>query len=72
MQFKKFSVFRKRQIQSKARKPFAAQTARGVPARENKGDNAQAIIGTIVQQDKEYITSLREAVKFLRDLISKG
>ena len=36
---------------------------------ENKGDNAQAQIGTLVQQDKEHIESLKEEVKFLRKML---
>ena len=36
---------------------------------ENKGDNAQAQIGTLVQQDKEHIESLKEEIRFLRKLI---
>ena len=36
---------------------------------ENKGDNAQANIGTFVQQDKEHIESLKEEIKFLRKLL---
>ena len=36
---------------------------------ENKGDNAQANIGTLVQQDKEHIESLKEEIKFLRKMI---
>ena len=36
---------------------------------ENKGDNAQAQIGTLVQQDKEYIESLKEEIKFLRKML---
>jgi transcriptional regulator with XRE-family HTH domain len=37
---------------------------------ENKGDNAQAHIGTIIQQDKEYIASLKEEITFLRNLVA--
>jgi transcriptional regulator with XRE-family HTH domain len=37
---------------------------------ENNGDNAQAQIGTIIQQDKEYIASLKEDIAFLRKLIA--
>ncbi|GHU61519.1 hypothetical protein FACS1894160_2440 [Bacteroidia bacterium] len=33
---------------------------------ENNGDNAQAHIGTIIQQDKEYISHLNEEISFLR------
>jgi transcriptional regulator with XRE-family HTH domain len=33
---------------------------------ENSGDNAQANIGTIIQQDKEYIGHLNEEISFLR------
>ena len=36
---------------------------------ENKGDNAQAQIGTLVQQDKEHIESLKEEIKFLRKIL---
>jgi transcriptional regulator with XRE-family HTH domain len=36
---------------------------------ENKGDNAQAQIGTLVQQDKEHIESLKEEIKFLRKML---
>jgi len=36
---------------------------------ENKGDNAQAQIGTFVQQDKEHIESLKEEIKFLRKIL---
>ena len=36
---------------------------------ENKGDNAQASIGTFVQQDKEHIESLKEEIKFLRKIL---
>ena len=36
---------------------------------ENKGDNAQAHIGTFVQQDKEHIESLKEEIKFLRKML---
>ena len=39
---------------------------------ENNGDNAQAYIGTFVQQDKEYIDSLKEEISFLRKMISKN
>ncbi|GHV57587.1 hypothetical protein FACS1894182_06820 [Bacteroidia bacterium] len=35
---------------------------------ENNGDNAQAQIGTIVQ-DKEHILSLKEEIKFLRKIL---
>jgi len=35
---------------------------------ENKGDNAQAQIGTLVQ-DKEHIVSLKEEIMFLRKLL---
>ncbi|MDR1544026.1 MAG: helix-turn-helix domain-containing protein [Prevotellaceae bacterium] len=38
---------------------------------ENKGDNAQANIGTLIQQDKEYIASLKEEIAFLRTLLAK-
>jgi transcriptional regulator with XRE-family HTH domain len=38
---------------------------------ENNGDNAQANIGTIIQQDKEYITSLKEEIAFLRKMLAK-
>jgi hypothetical protein len=37
---------------------------------ENKGDNAQANIGTFVQQDKD-IASLKEEIAFLHDLLNK-
>ena len=37
---------------------------------ENKGDNAQAQIGTIIQQDKEYIASLKEEIGFLKEEIN--
>jgi len=36
---------------------------------ENKGDNAQAQIGTLVQQDKEHIESLKEEIIFLRKML---
>jgi len=36
---------------------------------ENKGDNAQAHIETLVQQDREHIESLKEEIKFLRKLV---
>ena len=36
---------------------------------ENKGDNVQAQIGTVVQQDKEHIESLKEEIKFLRKIL---
>jgi len=36
---------------------------------ENKGDNAQAQIGSIVHQDKEHIESLKEEIKFLRKML---
>ena len=39
---------------------------------ENNGDNAQANIGTFLQQDKEYIDSLKEEITFLRKIISKN
>jgi hypothetical protein len=39
---------------------------------ENNGDNAQANIGTLIQQDKEYIASLKEEVAFLRNMIEKN
>jgi Predicted transcriptional regulators len=39
---------------------------------ENNGDNAQAHIGTIVHQDKEYISSLKEEINFLRKMLSKN
>lgn len=35
---------------------------------ENSGDNAQAQIGTIVQ-DKEHILSLKEEIRFLRKML---
>jgi len=38
---------------------------------ENKGDNAQAQIGTIIQQDKEYIASLKDEIMFCRKIIEK-
>jgi transcriptional regulator with XRE-family HTH domain len=38
---------------------------------ENKGDNAQAQIGTLVQQDKEHIASLKEEIMFLRKLLEE-
>ena len=37
---------------------------------ENNGDNAQANIGTLVQQDKEHIESLKEEIIFLRSLLA--
>jgi len=37
---------------------------------ENKGDNAQAQIGTLVQPDKEHIESLKEEIKFLKEEIN--
>ena len=36
---------------------------------ENKGDNAQAYIGTLVQQDREHIESLKGEISFLRKII---
>ena len=39
--------------------------------KENNGDNAQANIGTIVNQDREYITSLKEEIVFLRSMLEK-
>ena len=36
---------------------------------ENKGDNAQAHIGTLVQQDKSHIESLKEEIGFLRKML---
>jgi transcriptional regulator with XRE-family HTH domain len=36
---------------------------------ENNGDNAQAQIGTLVQQDKEHINSLKEEIGFLRKIL---
>ena len=36
---------------------------------ENTGDNAQANIGTIIQQDKEHIESLKEEINFLRKML---
>ncbi|GHU73830.1 hypothetical protein FACS189413_18480 [Bacteroidia bacterium] len=38
---------------------------------ENQGDNAQAHIGTYIQQDKEHIASLKEEIAFLRGLLEK-
>ena len=38
---------------------------------ENKGDNAQAQIGTYMAQDKEYIASLKEEIAFYRKIIEK-
>jgi len=45
---------------------------------ENKGDNAQAYIGTLVQQDKEHIQTLKnevlhlqEEVIFLRNMLAE-
>jgi transcriptional regulator with XRE-family HTH domain len=38
---------------------------------ENKGDNAQAQIGTIVQQDREHIASLKEEICFLRKMLEE-
>ncbi|MDR0828877.1 MAG: helix-turn-helix domain-containing protein [Prevotellaceae bacterium] len=40
--------------------------------KENNGDNAQANIGTLIQQDKEYIASLKEEITFLRKLLEKN
>ena len=37
---------------------------------ENKGDNAQAQIGSIVHHDKEHIATLKEEVLFLRKIIA--
>lgn len=37
---------------------------------QNNGDNAQASIGTIYS-DKDHITSLKEEISFLRELLSK-
>ena len=39
---------------------------------ENKGDNAQAHIGTFVQQDKEYIDSLKDEILFLRKMLENN
>jgi len=39
---------------------------------ENKGDNAQANIGSIVHHDKEYIASLKEENIFLRSMLEKA
>jgi len=39
---------------------------------ENKGDNAQAQIGSIVHQDKEHIESLKEEIKFLRKMLESN
>jgi len=39
---------------------------------ENKGDNAQAHIGTFVQQDKEHIASLKEEIMFLRKMLESN
>jgi len=36
---------------------------------ENKGDNAQAHIDTFIQQDKEYIESLKDEIRFLRRML---
>ena len=36
---------------------------------ENKGDNAQAHIGTFVQNNKEHIESLKEEIRFLRKIL---
>ena len=36
---------------------------------ENKGDNAQANIGTLVLQDKAHIESLKEEIAFLRRIL---
>ena len=36
---------------------------------DNKGDNAQAHIGTLVQQDKAHIESLKDEIKFLRKML---
>jgi len=36
---------------------------------DNKGDNAQAHIGTLVQQDKAHIESLKDEIKFLRRML---
>jgi len=38
---------------------------------ENKGDNAQAQIGTYVQQDKGHIDSLKEENRFLRKILEE-
>lgn len=38
---------------------------------ENNGDNAQANIGTIIQQDKEHIATLKEEISFLRKIIEQ-
>ena len=38
---------------------------------ENKGDNAQANIGSIVHNDKELIMSLKEEIAFLRATLEK-
>ncbi len=39
---------------------------------ENKGDNAQAHIGTLVLQDKEHIESLKDEIKFLRKILENS
>jgi transcriptional regulator with XRE-family HTH domain len=36
---------------------------------ENKGDNDQAQTGTLVQQDKEHIETLKDEIKFLRKML---
>lgn len=38
---------------------------------ENKGDNAQAQIGSLILQDKEHINSLKEEISFLRKLLEE-
>ena len=37
----------------------------------NKVDNAQAQIGTIIQQYKEHIESLKEEIRFLRTMLGE-
>jgi len=39
---------------------------------ENNGDNAQAHIETLIQQDKDHIESLREEIRFLRKIIDEN
>ena len=39
---------------------------------ENNGNNAQAHIGTLIQQDKEHIESLKEEIIFLRTLLGES
>ena len=39
---------------------------------ESNGDNAQAQIGTLIQQDKEHIETLKEEIHFLRKMLESS